>query len=627
LTQPATLPGRSAEVARFPDRPSGPTAWQRLCPRPECWQDELLQRLTAEIDSSRAELDLAEREERYPSELIDRLRAAGLLKIYDDDPDQPRTTPWHVVALNDAFGRRRTTMAIACGINALGLLPAWIAADPQQLERICSQVREGAFSSLLLTEQEHGSNLLRNQATAERGRLDDDGTFLGVGLDEEATHYRVRGEKQLINGASAHQHLFTLLRTRPNEGATDGVATPLASRGAHSLFLIEQGDGVTGLPRWRTSPAPSANISGARFDLVVPASARIGAEGEGFSLTQKTLTISRGGIGGFATGNAARAHDLVFKYVRERNVYGEPILALRGIQDHLVRFVALELTAAATSTRSTVWANACGVRSALYTGLTKLMVCALTEEVVEEARICLGGRALLSELPFAQVSRDAQLFGVFDGTSHVMLEELQTRLTSDVRRWRKGKDADRDTVSELRAMVATPPRRFTELLRARSKQRSFLLPLHAARLAALEGEVDLTPLADLATTVYAQTQALDESGSWREDQGLRLQVANTYALIESLTALAEFVDPDRRRALGAPELDAHQPDDALACRYALAWLGNRALGQLELSAAWGGLEVGWEREHLPGGLGELRQRLLADMAGVRQRLVRQVAEL
>src|SRR2546421_659086 len=71
---------------------------------------------------------------------------------------------------------------------------------------------EGARSSLLLTEPGIGSNLLRAHTRAERGTLDAQGVFAPAAAGQAATHYRLSGEKSLINGGGRHELLVTLAR-------------------------------------------------------------------------------------------------------------------------------------------------------------------------------------------------------------------------------------------------------------------------------------------------------------------------------------------------------------------------------------------------------------------------------
>ena len=69
------------------------------------------------------------------------------------------------------------------------------------------------------------------------------------------------------------------------------------------------------------------------FDNVrVPASQRLGAEGEGFKIAMKTLDRTRPPIGSLATGIAQRALDESVGYAKERKAFGFPIAGFQAVQ-------------------------------------------------------------------------------------------------------------------------------------------------------------------------------------------------------------------------------------------------------------------------------------------------------
>ena len=194
--------------------------------------------------------------------------------------------------------------------------PTFEIATPEQFEKINARVQAGAFSSLLLSELNHGSNLLANQCRAERGTLDEAGEWIPVEDDEPCTHYRISGEKDLINGANEHDLLFAFLRTRNFEGSQDPRAIqPLKARADFSMFWIERQPSIQPLPRWRTLPAQGADISGLDFNgTVVEASRLLGREHGGMTVAQKTLILSRGGVASLASGCLSGARDMAVFY-------------------------------------------------------------------------------------------------------------------------------------------------------------------------------------------------------------------------------------------------------------------------------------------------------------------------
>ncbi len=566
-----------------------PAAWARFDPH-RLSDRQPLAALAAVLEDPAcvAELAACEAEERYPRQVLERLQAAGwgalLSEPAQPDSDDSHLTQAHLAALNALAARVDGALAITVGVNALALLPVWLAGTEEQRALVFERVREGALCSLLLTEIDQGSNLLGNGARAVSGRLDATGFAPGAAEGEEPTHYRLSGEKHLINGGREHDLLITLLRTRPAEPE----AGLLRALGDHSVFAIDRDATCEPLRRWATHPARAADISGVRFrGTVVPASCRIGAEGSGFGLIKHTLTISRGGIASLASGAASRARDLALTYASRREVYGAPIAKLGGIAGHLLRLEALDVAVAAIALRAVSAVGAHALKASWSTAVAKLAACDLAEEAVREGARVLGARALLTELPYAGLSRDVTLYSVFDGTRHVMLDELATRLAEAAANGR----VVNDPLQEARARYGAPPRRLVGLRARRTVPLPPDLVGNARALADLPGAHDLSFLPLLAERLLATVRGLVEQGAWAADQDLRFTAAAAAALFEAVLATVEVADPDRRRALGMSEpLPAADPArDAAVRRYAVCWLAARAAEQVEALAVRAGL--------------------------------------
>lgn len=617
--------GRQAERLRLDVPPDAPTAWDRLCP----WalDRERLQALACALDAPEVARSLEVDDERasYPHLAVEALRRAGVGHLLAHDPAAPAATSLPALAaLNVLTSRRSGSLGITVGVNSLALLPVHLAASDDLLARVGARVRGGAFVSMLLTELSHGSNLLRNEVRAERGVLTDDGVFVAVADAEPCTHYRVTGEKDLINGGVEHALLTTLARTRAACDGQGGASGALRVLSDFTLLAIERDASTVPLPRWSTLPMRAADISGVRFEgTVVPAAAVIGREGAGFRVVRRTLTVSRGGIAALAAGTTARAAELARAYARRRDVYGGPILGLGPIAEHLMRVEALERVVAALSIHAAGAINAHGAGAAAATASAKVAACALAEEAVREGARLLGGRALLADLPYARLVRDVLLYGVFDGTSHVVLDELASLLDGEAFRRASGQAPPFEALEGLRAVYAVAPAPLVERLRASAPAWTLPLPEALEALAALPGEQPLGGLALAADALLALVAVLRERGTWRADAGLRFLAAELYAELEGLTAAAALVDPDRRAALGLPAADGDPGLERLVWRFAAGWLGSRWIERLRTLVSRAGLADGaWLPPAVAaqGGLDACARDLLVGHADVRARL-------
>jgi alkylation response protein AidB-like acyl-CoA dehydrogenase len=476
----------------------------------------------------------------YPTEILAELRARGLAELFM--PDRANTP--ELCRLTELLARRGGGLAITVAVNALALLPVYLAGSDAQCAHVARRLRAGASAALLLTELDHGSNLLRGEAAATAT----DGGFA------------LTGDKQLINGGTAHDLLIALLRTTPAGGDGD----PFRAVGHFTLFMVDRGPTVEALPRWRTLPARSADISGVRFaGTPVPSDSVIDRVGSGFPLVQKTLMVSHGGIAALAAGAATAARALGHGYAAERDVYGAPIAMLGAIAEHLARLRALEVVVGALAVKAACATNRFGPGAGYLAAAAKFSCCRLAEEAVAEGRAVLGARALLEELPYARLIRDTLLYGVFDGTSHLMLDTLSGYVP-------RAGASGKPTLAATRELYATPPRPLREV--GRRPWRPYT-PSLAARSTDLAAAAGSEPVARIASYARTLAEAAVRTEAWRTDQAYRFAAAKVLAQLEGLLATCELALPECRAAVGLPA--AADPADEVDARYALAWLGRR----------------------------------------------------
>jgi alkylation response protein AidB-like acyl-CoA dehydrogenase len=568
-----------------------PSAWQRLAPATGDGPGRDLDAVVDGIEAYLAEsdtvgaLDAAEADGAYPRAVLTGLRARLMAELLVPD----RATSPHIGALNVVTARHGGSLAITVGVNALALLPVYLGGSDEQCSEVTRRLRAGHAAALLLTELEHGSNLTRIESGA---RPDRDG-------------YRLTGEKHLINGGTEHELLVTLMRTRRSPAERQ-----MAALRDLSLFLVERDASTPALPRWRTLPAHAADISGVRFDTWVPRGAMIGREGDGFALVQKTLRISHAGIGALASGAVSGALDLTLDHARTRDIYGGPIVGLGAIADHCVRMAALDVVVAAMAVKAAWLANQFGSAAGYFAAAAKFACCRLAEEAVGEGRQVLGARALLEDLPYARFVRDVLLYGVFDGTSHLMLDDLSWYLSRSATTGLK-----RGTLDTLRSVYAAPPRSIRSTASQPWRPYAPALSARCADLVEATGDPAAQRLADLATTLTTVVRAARSAGTWDTDQSFRFRATAVLAELEALLAAVELTSTAARKLFGLAPVD--EPD-ADAARFAVSWLGDRLAARLRQLA-----------DDAPGGTGpdaSVRDRLRAFVAAAPNRTQRSSAD-
>lgn len=567
--------------------------WNDFAPWPDL-NDESLQSIAAYIHAPPTAEALAAlaHSRSYPHHIRSQLHARGLADFFADRPAHAAAsshmTLAHLGSLGHLLASADTSLAITVMINALALLPIYIAADAELLTWAFTQIQAGKFASMLLTEIASGSNLLAGQTWAESGSLDTQGAFVAsverqsAGADNgTARHFRLFGQKDLINGGGEHELLVVFARTRQRE-RSEGESSPLSARGDFSFLIVERRGTVSSPYRWHTLPAPGANIASVVFQgTIVPPGQCVGRMGGGFALAQKALAISRGVIGSLAAGLSHRAVSLTTTYAQERAIYGAPIIELGAICDHLMRMQALDLLITTTALRANALLNARGPDASHYGAVAKYACCVLLEQLVDQGRYLLGSRALLLDHPYHQIIGDAPLLSAFDGTTHLVLDQIQ---------WRLAQIASMETreqpewLSMVGAVYCTAPRHLLESVRTTAD----LLLIHPAaylrQLGDLPGTLPLAPLLAITEELLTLTRHCRALGLWDADQGLRFEFGKLFAFLETMIALVELGDPQRRQQLGIAQL-ARGTDVRALVTFAYAWFGCEQVAALDTLSA------------------------------------------
>jgi hypothetical protein len=310
----------------------------------------------------------------------------------------------------------------------------------------------------------------------------------------------------------------------------------------------------------------------------------VGGVGQGAGLIHDVLAISRGGISGLCAGTVARARRLAEDHAHHRVLYGSPIVELGAIATHVAHLAALEAVVAAISVEQAAATNAWGRGAAPITAVAKVAAAALAERAVDEGRRLLGARALVEGAGYDRVIRDVLLYGVFDGTSHVVLEQVQWRLAQVAAMVEAPAQLD-----DIASAYAAPPRSLIDV-RHRRLPGTRTLAGHLRALAPGAG-LRLDPLICLADALIDTVRVLRASGRWDADQALRLEVAARWAELEALVALVDLADPGCRALLAlSPLREPAATQLAPVVPYAVGWLGGRLVAEAGLLRIAAGLD-------------------------------------
>ncbi|MEJ6393107.1 acyl-CoA dehydrogenase family protein [Gymnodinialimonas sp. 2305UL16-5] len=265
-------------------------------------------------------------------------------------------------------------------------------SDDQKREWL-PQTRAGkAISAFALTEPGSGSDVANNTMTAT--------------LD--GNHFVLSGEKTWISNGGIADIYTVFARSEETPGAK-GMSAFLVTPDLPGFEIVE---------RLKTiAPHPLARL---RFDDVrVPASAMIGAPGQGFKIAMSVLDVFRSTVAAAALGFARRALDEALARVSTRHVQGAPLSDLQMVQGHIAD-MALDIDASALLIYRAAWAKDSGApRVTREAAMAKLFATDQAQQVIDKAVQLFGGDGVRSGTTVETLYREIRALRIYEGASDV----------------------------------------------------------------------------------------------------------------------------------------------------------------------------------------------------------------
>jgi len=279
------------------------------------------------------------------------------------------------------------------GVQALGTSPIALAGSEEQQRHYLPPLAKGErLAAFALTEPNAGSDV---SAISTRALRDTNG-------------YRLNGVKHFISNAGIAHTYVVFASTLP-----DAKAKGL------SAFIVES-DSAGFTVKEKTpllSPHPIGVL--AFDDCFVPQHQRLGGEGEGWKIAQRTLDTLRCTVGAAAVGFARRALEEALAYSRNRRQFRRALAEFQGIQFKLAD-MATELEAA----RLLVYQAASmkdhhHQEAPLKTSMAKLFATEAAQRIVDQSLQIHGGNGVVVGNILERLYRDVRALRIYEGTSEI----------------------------------------------------------------------------------------------------------------------------------------------------------------------------------------------------------------
>ena len=284
----------------------------------------------------------------------------------------------------------RGIVSVSMGLVGKAILAYGSEEQKQQwLPGIAAGQALGCFG---LTEPDTGSDAASLKARAVR----------------DGDDYLITGQKMFItNGTWADVCLLFARTGGPGPRGVSAFLIPTSAPG----FQAREIKGKLGL---RGQATAELVLTGVRL----PASARLGEEGQGFRIAMESLDKGRVTVGAGCVGIIQGCLETVVGYTCQRTQFGRPLASFQLVQDMIA-----DISVDADAARLLVWRAAGLIERGEPYGVAaakaKYFASEAAVRAASQAVQALGGYGYIDEYPAQKYLRDARVMTLYEGTSQI----------------------------------------------------------------------------------------------------------------------------------------------------------------------------------------------------------------
>src|SRR6516162_6155902 len=340
-----------------------------------------------------------ERDARIPDEVVKGLAALGAfgMKIAPEYGGLGLTNLYYNRALIIAGSVSPAIAALLSAHQSIGVpQPLALFGTDDQKQRYLPRCARGEISAFLLTEPDVGSDPARLATTAEPS--------------PDGSEYVLNGVKLWTTNGVVADLLVVMARVPKSEGHRGGITAFVVEGRAPGLTVERRNEfmGLRGLENGVT-----------RFhEVVVPATSRIGKEGQGLKIALTTLNTGR------------LALKISREWSKERVQWGRPVGEHEAVSKKISFIAATTYALEAVVELSSQLADDKRNDIRIEAALAKLYCSEMGSRIVDELVQIRGGRGYETAeslaargergVPSEQMMRDMRINRIFEGSSEIM---------------------------------------------------------------------------------------------------------------------------------------------------------------------------------------------------------------
>jgi alkylation response protein AidB-like acyl-CoA dehydrogenase len=335
--------------------------------------------------------------ERFPSEIVPKLAAMGLLgiRIPEEYGGSAMDTTSYAICVEEIARVDGSLALTVASHNGLGTGHVLAFGTPEQKRRYLPKAAAGEWlAAWALTEPGSGSD---SAGLATRARRDGSGWVLN-------------GTKMFITQGSVGGFCVVLARSNPDAPKQRGITAFIVEHGTKGFSASKHLEKLG----CRSSDTVELTLEDVRVDD----SQRLGEVDQGFRDTMQILDRGRISIAAMALGLGRGALEMAVSYAKDRKQFGHPIADFQAIQ-FMLADSKTELDAAELLTYRAASLADRGARHSQEAAMAKLFSSEAATRVCNRSLQIHGGYGYTREFNVERHLRDAKICEIGEGTSEV----------------------------------------------------------------------------------------------------------------------------------------------------------------------------------------------------------------
>ncbi|GFY67621.1 isobutyryl-CoA dehydrogenase, mitochondrial [Trichonephila inaurata madagascariensis] len=358
-----------------------------------------VQKIAQEFASKEMYPNMAEWDEKeiFPVETMRKAASLGFGAIYTSEKyGGSGMTRLDASIIFEALSRGCVSTSAFISIHNMALWMIDHYGNEEQKQRFLPSLTSMKhFASYCLTEPNSGSDAASLSTTAKRGE----------------DYYILNGTKAFISGGGESD--IYVLMARTGQTGPKGITCFVLEKSTPGLSFGKKEKKLG----WNSQPTRAVIME----DCKVPASNRIGAEGQGFSMAMNGLNGGRINIASCSLGAAQASVEIASEYVKVRKQFGKPLSEFQHNQFLLARMASDLLAARLLVRKAAVSLQNQSPETVSLCAAAKYFTTEKCSKIVNHALQLHGGYGYLKDYPVQQYFRDIRVHQILEGTSEVML--------------------------------------------------------------------------------------------------------------------------------------------------------------------------------------------------------------